>query len=144
VFVVGPTSQREIAVRYGELPGTGGQQYGQLSWPSRLNAAGDVVFSAVFEGAGGEGLFVSRNHVLERIVLSGPVPDRPGVTWTDDYGDAILNDAGQVLLHAYTTPGFREGLFLATPVAPEIPLVPPLASAALVAGLLGAARVRRG
>jgi hypothetical protein len=146
VFVIGPSGQREVIAQNDPMPGTGGLLFYHLDeGPPRINAFGDVTFVATTDGSSDTPMFVTRAHVLHRVEVAGePVPDRAGVDFGELDGDALLSDAGQLVLHAYTSPGNRRGLFLATPVAPDVPLAPPLALAALVAGLLVAARVRRG
>jgi hypothetical protein len=145
VFVVSPTAQREIVSRYDALPGVLGAFSGVAVGPPRINAAGDVAFTAGYEGSGGQpDLFVTRGHVLQLFDLWGkPVPGRPGVTFYNTVDDAVLGDDGRVLVSWFTTAG--QGLFLATPLPPEVPLAPPLALGALAALLVlsGAVFARR-
>jgi hypothetical protein len=143
LYVIGSAGLRRIVYEGDVLPGSGGRRfYGSAGHaPLAINGHGDVAFFARSID-GWEGVFVSRSGKLHRIASQGQAaPGMPGERFRY-FDDVRINVAGEVAFSAATTT--KNAVFLATPVAAEVPFAPPWAFAVLGIALaaLGARRIR--
>jgi hypothetical protein len=93
-----------------------------------INGQGVVPFFATTVESG-QGLFAARAGMLQLVIFEGQAaPGMPGeqIRYFDNLA---INDAGQIVFGAATTNSY--GVFLATPLAPEVPLLPAWALAVL-------------
>jgi hypothetical protein len=145
VYAMGSAGTRVIAEGNQVLPGTSGGQLAWLEDRPRGNTAGGVALVPFWMNLGSNrvGLFVSRPGVpLWKIVVKDdPAPGLPGRTILS-VDRAWINASGQIGFAAGVS-GVGDVLYVATPVATEVPLVPPLALGVLGALLLAHTRLVR-
>jgi hypothetical protein len=142
IYVLEGGQHREVIRRGDPLPGMDGETFLTLIGPFGIDGAGEVAFAARTEQMLRDGIFASRGSAIVKLAAEGdPVIGMPGETWFG-FSQVAVNDAGQVAFYAGTTAG--PGIFLATPVAAEVPFAPPWAFAVLGIALaaLGARRIR--
>lgn len=135
LYVIEDGSWREIIRRDDPLPGTGGLHLQGLNGHA-LNEAGEVAFLVSTVETGGQAVFVARNGTIQPVAFEGQaVPGGlPGEKLRDCW-DLHLNESGQIAFLCHTTT--RQAVFVATLPAPEVPLAPAWALAALGLALVG-------
>ena len=110
IFVDSGGTDTLVALRGDTAPGTGGGTYFSFVFP-RINASGDVVFSATFTG--GSGVFLAAGGALTAILdLADSVPGQPGATFFA-VGSVSVTASGHVAFTARYSGGVGdEGLYL--------------------------------
>jgi hypothetical protein len=104
IYAAGPGEPFRVIVQTGD-PVPGGGTFSSGLGSGSVNAAGDIVFTAILES--GAGLFVTdANGVVRRVIDTGAeVPDHNGVTFSS-FGDAWISDSGDVTFRGrYTVDG---------------------------------------
>ena len=107
---IGTPGNLQLIVRTGQDSGVDGATFGAISVPADggfVNYSGEVVFHAFFGSASRRGIFRASGGLVTPVAFTGlSAADEAGAGWTfDTFGDATINDAGEVAFTAFLKNG---------------------------------------